>query len=105
MKKLIVVTVAVLAVLAFSQPGFAQQETDRTLVKMAAIDQVTQINLNTAGAEEIAEALTGVGIKKAQAIVAYRNQHGKFTKIEELAAVKGIGVSTLTKNQGRILLK
>lgn len=105
MNKIIIVITALIATLAFSTPSFAKANVKSTTVKTASIKKIAQINLNTAGAEEIADVLTGVGIKKAQAIVAYRNQHGKFTKIEELASVKGIGVMTLTKNQGRILLK
>ncbi len=63
------------------------------------------INLNTAKAEQIAEVLTGVGLKKAQAIVNYRDAHGDFKKVEDVALVKGIGIATLAKNQSRILLK
>lgn len=68
-------------------------------------DKLQRINVNTAGAKEIATALTGVGMKKAEAIVDYRRKHGKFSKIEELASVKGIGVATIAKNEKRIILK
>ena len=36
------------------------------------------VNVNTATAEEIAQALKGVGLKKAEAIVAYRKSNGQF---------------------------
>ncbi len=62
------------------------------------------VNVNTASAEEISTLLKGVGIKKAQAIVEYREQNGAFKNKEELTKVKGIGASTVSKNESRILL-
>jgi len=51
------------------------------------------VNINSADAETIASVLVGVGVEKAKAIVAYREQHGRFYVAEELTAVKGIGKS------------
>jgi competence protein ComEA len=62
------------------------------------------VNVNTANAEEISEALKGVGMSKAQAIVIYRNEHGEFKHIDELVNVKGIGVRTVDINREYILL-
>ena len=36
------------------------------------------VNVNTASAEEIAEGLDGVGLRKAEAIIDYREQNGPF---------------------------
>jgi len=109
MKKLVVLLAALVTFSSFSLAGNAEVQAVKTPVKMTST-KITQperqpINLNTAGAKEIADALTGVGLKKAEAIVAYRNKNGKFTKIEELAGVKGIGVATIAKNESRIVLK
>ena len=60
------------------------------------------VNINSADAETIASVLVGVGVEKAKAIVAYREQHGRFYVAEELTAVKGIGKSTVLKNEARI---
>jgi competence protein ComEA len=60
------------------------------------------VNINSADAETIASVLMGVGVEKAKAIVAYREQHGRFYVAEELTAVKGIGKSTVLKNEARI---
>lgn len=60
------------------------------------------VNINTADAPALAAALNGVGIKKAEAIVAYREQKGKFTSAEQLLEVKGIGQATLDKNRDKI---
>ncbi len=64
----------------------------------------SKVNINKANAETIAEVLNGVGKKKADAIIAYRKQHGSFKSINELLEVKGIGESTLQKNKGKIVL-
>ncbi len=69
------------------------------------VAEATSVNLNTAGAKEIAKVLKGIGLKKAEAIIAYRQSHGDFKAIEELASVKGIGVATIAKNHDRIVLK
>ena len=62
------------------------------------------VNVNSASAEEIAEALKGVGLSKAEAIVSYRNEHGQFKHVDELVNVKGIGIRTVDINREYILL-
>ena len=62
------------------------------------------VNVNTASAEEIATLLKGIGEKKAQEIVDYRNEFGPFKAAADLTNVKGIGEATIKKNEGRILL-
>lgn len=56
--------------------------------------QSTKQNINTATAEQLAQ-LPGIGSKLAQAIVAYRIEHGKFQSIGELTRVPGIGPGKL----------
>lgn len=60
------------------------------------------VNINTASAAELAKNLNGVGERKAQAITAYREQHGPFKSVQDLAKVKGIGESIVAKNAGVI---
>lgn len=55
-----------------------------------------KVNVNTATADELA-AIKGIGKVKAEAIVAYRTEHGKFSSIDELVKVKGIGEKILQK--------
>ncbi len=62
------------------------------------------VNVNTADAGTIAEELKGIGAKKAQAIVEYREANGKFKTIESLTEVKGIGLKTVEKNRESIEL-
>lgn len=62
------------------------------------------VNVNSASAEEIAESLKGVGLSKAEAIVSYRSENGKFKHVDELVNVKGIGIRTVDINREYILL-
>lgn len=62
------------------------------------------VNVNQASAEELADLLTGIGMKKAQAIVDYREKHGNFENAESLVDVKGIGPALVDKNRERIQL-
>lgn len=63
-----------------------------------------QVDLNRADAKMLAEAMTGVGLIKAEAIVAYRNAHGPFRSIDDLAKVKGIGAKTIAANRGAVVV-
>lgn len=63
------------------------------------------VNINTASAEQIAEALEGIGMSKAQAIVEYRETYGLFGRADEIVFVRGIGDSTYEKNKDDILVK
>lgn len=62
------------------------------------------VDINTADAATLAAVLDGVGASKAEAIIAYREEHGPFESVDELAEVKGIGLKTLEKNRERITL-
>lgn len=62
------------------------------------------VNINTAGVEELATLLNGIGEKKAQAIIDYREQNGVFQSVEQLAEVKGIGNALVERNRSRIQL-
>jgi competence protein ComEA len=55
-----------------------------------------KININSASAKEL-QKLPQVGAVIAQRIVDYREKHGKFSKIEEIMKVKGIGEKMFLK--------
>lgn len=64
-----------------------------------------QVNINSASASEIAASLKGVGLKTAQAIVAYRDANGAFQSLDALTMVKGVGRKTVKKNKQKIVLE
>lgn len=58
-----------------------------------------QVDINTADAGTLASAINGVGERKAQAIVEYRQTNGPFVSVDDLASVKGIGMNTVENNR------
>ncbi|OUR90170.1 hypothetical protein A9Q81_19425 [Gammaproteobacteria bacterium 42_54_T18] len=78
-----------------------------SLVMAESAEPSTQqvVNINTANAETLSAALKGIGLKKAQAIVAHREQYGQFKTLNELTDVKGIGAGTIAKNEAVIAVK
>ena len=61
-----------------------------------ATHQSSLISINHSSAAQLAQ-LKGLGVKKAQAIVRYRQAHGSFKNIDDLVNVKGVGPALLKK--------
>lgn len=55
-----------------------------------------KINLNTATAEQL-DTLPGVGPVTARAILGWREENGRFSSVDDLLEVKGIGDATLSE--------
>jgi competence protein ComEC len=66
--------------------------TDTTVIK----DATGKFDINTATQSQL-ESISGIGPSKALAIIAYRNENGPFTNINELGNVSGIGPKTVEK--------
>ena len=62
-----------------------------------------KISLNSASIDELM-TLDGIGEKKAQAIIEYRNKNGGFKSIEEILEVDGIGSATYEKIKDRLTI-
>ena len=60
--------------------------------------------LSLSDQDAFANILVGVGQSKAEAIVAYREENGRFKSLEDLARVRGIGEATIKRNEARISL-
>lgn len=60
-----------------------------------------KVNLNTAAKEQLM-TLTGIGEAKAIAIIAYREEKGKFQKPEDLMNIPGIKEGVFDKIKSRI---
>ncbi len=69
-----------------------------------AVFAAGSVDLNSADATALAEGLDGIGLKKAEAIVAYRTEHGPFTSVDDLLNVDGIGEKTVAANRDQITL-
>nr|MBA2815378.1 competence protein ComEA [Candidatus Pantoea persica] len=48
--------------------------------------------------------MNGVGLKKTQSIVSYREQYGPFSAIEQLKEVPGIGNALVERNAEKLKL-
>lgn len=60
-----------------------------------------KIHINTATLEQMT-TLNGIGTKKAEAILAYREENGPFTSLDDLVQVSGIGEKTVENIQEMI---
>jgi len=70
-----------------------------SLFAMSSAAFASPVDINTADASTLAAELNGIGAAKAAAIVAYRETHGPFKRLEDLSHVKGIGEKTVEKNR------
>lgn len=83
-----------------------EDETVNGIVKEQVKELVSEnksgkININTANSEEL-QSLKGIGPSTASSIIAYREEYGGFSSIEEIMNVKRIGEKTFAKIKDRI---
>lgn len=83
-------------------PAPQTEAATQAAVDKPAVTGAYGVDINSASAEELAESMNGVGIKKAQAIVRHRQEFGPFKSLEQLLDVPGIGASLLERNRSRI---
>ncbi|MFK4478376.1 helix-hairpin-helix domain-containing protein [Bacillus sp. RC206] len=62
-----------------------------------------KVQINTASKEQL-EKITGIGSRKAESILKYREEHGLFQKIEDLLEIDGIGAKSLEKIKDQIII-
>ena len=89
-----------LAAPADEQPAGGQPASEMSSGELSA-DEL-KVNINTDDAAAMAAGLDGIGLKRAQAIVQYREANGPFQHPGDLAEVKGIGTRTVAANSDRI---
>lgn len=66
-----------------------------------AVAPAAPTDLNSATIADL-EALPGIGPAKAAAILQYREQHGSFAAVEDLARVPGFGAAAVARLQNRV---
>ena len=67
-------------------------------------DMNTPVNINQATLKELT-SLPGIGKKRANDIIEYREKNGKFTSIEDVKKVDGIGKDTIEKIKDLIVFE
>lgn len=63
------------------------------------------VDINSASAETLAATISGVGLKRAQAIVDYRAQNGPFQSVDDLARISGIGTRIIEQSRDKLTVK
>lgn len=63
----------------------------------------SKVKINSASVADL-QRIKGVGEKKAQAIIEYRQKNGPFKKVDDLQNVKGIGPKFIEKNRNMLAL-
>jgi competence protein ComEA len=97
MKKLLPAAIAVSFL--FAPLAVSHASTNTTA---ATINQEL-VNINTASVKQL-QKLPGIGKKKAQAIVEYRQLNGDFASLSDLQQVPGIGKKALVKLSDKVAI-
>lgn len=90
---------------ASSTPSVPPANAPITVPLASAEQSRVKVDLNSADAQMLQSHLEGIGRTKAEAIVAYREANGRFTSVDELLEVKGIGSSLLERNRDKLRLE
>lgn len=99
MKRLSAVVIAAFLMVTSSFVLAAEKVSSDQSQNAAQVQQT--ININTADLETLTQ-LKGVGAKKAEAIIAWRDANGGFKSVDQLLEIKGIGESILESNREKI---
>lgn len=82
--------------------GVLKEEDEKEIEKVS--EKNTKVNINTATQTQL-ETLPGIGPSTAMKIISYREEKGKFKKVEDIKEVSGIGESKYNKIKDLITIK
>ena len=92
------------ATMGFSaSPAFSEAMVNKKMPSNTAQMQ-QKLDLNSATVEQLMQ-LPGIGKSKAEAIIAYRTEMGRFLEIEQITQVNGIGPKMLSKIADKLTLQ
>ena len=84
---------AVLSLFVLSVPTHAIADNAPISVAPVETPVAIKINLNQADVQTLTGSFKGIGRKRAEAIVSYRDAHEGFKTVADLAQVRGLGQS------------
>ncbi len=87
----------VLSLFVISLPVFAVPH-----IVTPTTQYVIKINLNKADVRALTKSFKGIGKKRAEAIVSYREKYGGFKSVAELASIRGLGKSFVRRNLSQL---
>lgn len=96
MNRLMMALGALIVMAAMASASVLAQEKPAAKPAKTAAAPAAAVNLNTATQAQL-ETLPGIGAAAAKRIIEYRDKNGKFTKVEQLMNVKGIGEKSFLK--------
>lgn len=88
-----------------SLPGSSNGGIETSVFIQGTAEQTGKVNINIAGADELAAKLPGIGPVLAQRIVDYRTTNGLFQKPQDLTNVSGIGAKTYESLQDLVIVR
>ena len=94
------VLILVAGFMAFSQTAALCATKVEVKANLAA---AALVNVNKASAEEL-QVIRGIGPSLAERIIQYRDEHGRFEKVEDLVKVRGIGEAKFEKIKEQVSL-
>lgn len=86
-----------------NQENQHQNKAQGTASEKTASNLNSPININTATVQDL-KSVKGVGQKRAEAIVKYRDANGNFASLDDLAKVKGISQKWVEKNRTHLTI-
>nr|WP_237697606.1 helix-hairpin-helix domain-containing protein [Bacillus australimaris] len=85
--------------------GEAERQTQTASADASSgIEKSQGVNVNQADASEL-QTINGIGPAKAEAIIAYREEHGEFQQIEDLRNISGFGEKTIERLKSQLTVK
>ncbi|PFB68975.1 competence protein ComE [Bacillus sp. SH7-1] len=82
---------------------YVPNKTEQVQEGAAVSKEEGKVQINAASKGQL-EKITGIGSRKAESILKYREEHGPFQKIEDLLEIDGIGVKSLEKIKDQIII-